>query len=178
MNHDPDSVGIQLLGPDPKVGTAMERFVEAEFASHGVEVFSGDYDEDGHGECDIAVPTPEVLVFLELKKKTLTRQARAGIDAELLLSLAGSMLDAHAQAGWHELRITRAGFLESVWKFTGGWFGVADWRPWRRGSWPRRHRGGPRSRARGDASGSSSRRCVQPPIGGAEPQSPSGRRIA
>jgi len=60
------------------------------------------------------VPTPGVLVFLELKKKPLTRQARAGLDAELLLSLAGSMLDAHAQAGWHEFRITRAGFLDLV----------------------------------------------------------------
>lgn len=97
---------------DTKVGTAMEKFVEAEFVSHGVEVFSGDYDEGGHGECDIAVPTPEVLVFLELKKKTLTRRARAGSDAELLLDLACSLLDAHARAGWHELRITRAGFLD------------------------------------------------------------------
>ena len=97
---------------DRKVGPAMEKFVEAEFTSHGVEVFSGDYDEGGHGECDIAVPTPEVLFFLELKKKTLTRRARAGSDAELLLDLAGSLLEAHAQAGWHELRITRAGFLD------------------------------------------------------------------
>jgi hypothetical protein len=94
---------------DTKVGTAI---VEAEFVSRGVEVFSGDYDEGGHCECDIAVPTPEVLVFLELKKKTLTRRARAGSDAELLLDLAGSLLDAHAQAGWHELRTTRAGFLD------------------------------------------------------------------
>jgi hypothetical protein len=99
---------------DKKVGPAMEKFVEAEFASHGVEVFSGDYDAGSHGECDIAVPTPEVLVFLELKKKTLTRLARAGSDAELLLDLAGSLLDAHAQAGWHELRITRFGFLDLV----------------------------------------------------------------
>jgi hypothetical protein len=92
----------------------MEKFVEAEFVSHGVEVFSGDYDEGGHGECDIAVPTPEVLFFLELKKKTLTRRARAGSDAEILLDLAGSLLDAQAQAGWHEMRITRAGFLDLV----------------------------------------------------------------
>lgn len=99
---------------DTKVGTAMETFVEGEFASHNVDVFSGDYDEGGHGECDIAVPTPEVLVFLELKKKTLTRRARAGNDAELLLDLAGSLLDAHAQAGWHEVRITKAGFLDIV----------------------------------------------------------------
>lgn len=97
---------------DTRVGTAMEKFVEREFVLHGVEVFSGDYDEDGHGECDFAVPTPEVLIFLELKKKTLTRRARAGSDAELLLDLAGSLLDAQAQAGWHELRITKAGFLD------------------------------------------------------------------
>jgi hypothetical protein len=99
---------------DTKVGTAMEKFVEAEFVSHGVEVFSGDYDEGGHGECDIAVPTLEVLFFLELKKKSLTRRARAGSDAELLLDLAGSLLDAQAQAGWHEIRITRAGFLDLI----------------------------------------------------------------
>jgi hypothetical protein len=99
-------------GLDGKVGTAMEKFVEAEFVSHDVEVFSGDYKAGGHGECDIVVPTPKVLVFLELKKKTLTRPARAGSDAELLLGLGGSLLDAHAQLGWHELRITRAGFLD------------------------------------------------------------------
>lgn len=99
---------------DSKVGTAMERFIEAEFALRNVEAFGGDYDEVGHGECDLVVPTPDVLVFLELKKKSLTRLARAGVDAELLLALAGSMLDALAQAGWHELRIERAGSLDLV----------------------------------------------------------------
>lgn len=97
---------------DTRVGMSIERFVEREFLSHGVEVFSGDYDEGGHGECDIALSTPDALIFLEMKKKALTRRARAGNDAELLLDLAGSLLDAHAQAGWHELRITKAGFLD------------------------------------------------------------------
>ena len=99
---------------DRKVERRWRSSSKPEFVSHGVEVFSGDYDEGGHGECDIAVPTPEALVFLELKKKTLSRRARAGSDAELLLDLAGSLLDAHAQAGWHELRITRAGFLDLI----------------------------------------------------------------
>ena len=67
---------------------------------------------------------------------------------------------------------------ESVWKITGEWFFVADCRPWRRGSWPRRRRGGPRSRARGAAIVSSSRRCARPPIGAAGPQSLSGERNA
>ena len=102
----------QIREFDSKVGTAMEQFIEAEFASRGIDVFTGDYDDGGHGECDLAVPTPSILVFLELKKKSLTRLARAGMDAELLLSLAGSMLDALAQAGWHELRIGRTGYLD------------------------------------------------------------------
>ncbi|WP_371132643.1 spinster family MFS transporter, partial [Phenylobacterium sp.] len=47
--------------------------------------------------------------------------------------------------------------LESVWKLTGGWSGVAGFRPWRRGSWPARRRSGPLSRGPDGASGSSSR---------------------
>ena len=80
----------------------------------GVPVLSGEYNEDGHGQCDIVAATPQTLVFIELKKKALTRRARAGSDAHLLLDLAGSLLDAQAQAGWHELRITRAGALNLV----------------------------------------------------------------
>lgn len=99
---------------DNQVGTAMERFVEAELSSRGVPVLSGEYDEDGHGECDIAAETPQTVVFIELKKKALTRRARAGSDAHLLLDLAGSLLDAQVQAGWHELRITHAGALNLV----------------------------------------------------------------
>lgn len=102
----------QISEFDSKVGVAMEQFIGAEFASRGIDVFTGDYDDDGHGECDMAVQTPDVLIFLELKKKSLTRLARAGMDAELLLSLAGSTLDALAQAGWHELRIRRTGYLD------------------------------------------------------------------
>ncbi len=97
---------------DDKVGIEMESFVERELLSHGVDVFSGKYESGGNGECDIVVPTPDALIFMELKKKTLTRLARAGSDAELLIDLAESLLKAHAQAGWHELRITNAGFLD------------------------------------------------------------------
>lgn len=102
---------------DDKVGLAIEVFLEAEFASHGVHTVSGDYDLNGeHGECDLVAVTSQTLVFMELKKKSLTRRARAGSDADLLLDLAGSLLSAQAQAGWHELRIRNAGSLDLLCK--------------------------------------------------------------
>ena len=98
---------------DKKVGLQAERFLEAELATRGVPVHSGDYDVGGdHGECDLVAETTETVVFLELKKKPLTRKARAGGDADLLLDIAGSLLSAQAQAGWHELRLRRAGRLD------------------------------------------------------------------
>jgi hypothetical protein len=98
---------------DDDIGRAVERFVEREFAAHGVPTASGDYDHNKeHGECDLVADTPDTLVFFELKKKALTRRARAGMDASLLLDLAGSLLQAHAQAGWHEIRLRQAGSLK------------------------------------------------------------------
>jgi hypothetical protein len=98
---------------DDKVGTAIENFLKNELSSRHVPTISGDYDLDGeHGQCDLVAATPQTLIFMELKKKSLTRRARTGVDADLLLDLAGSLLAAQAQAGWHELRIKNAGELD------------------------------------------------------------------
>ncbi len=104
---------LVMRGLDDKVGLAVERFLEAEFASHGVTLGGGKYDAGGeHGECDLVIEVPETVIFFEMKKKTLTRRARAGSDAHLLLDLAGSLLVAQAQAGWHEVRLRRDGHLD------------------------------------------------------------------
>lgn len=98
---------------DDKVGSAIERFLESEFAAHGVPVCGGSYVAQGeHGECDMVIETPDVVFFCEMKKKTLTRRARAGSDIHLLLDLSASLLTAQAQAGWHEVRLRRDGYLE------------------------------------------------------------------
>lgn len=103
----------ETKGLDDKVGLAVERFLETEFASRGLPIGGGDYDTDGnHGECDLVIETPQTVIFSEVKKKTLTRRARAGSDAHLLLDLAGSLLAAQAQAGWHEVRLRRDGHLD------------------------------------------------------------------
>jgi len=103
----------EVKGLDEKIGASIERFLEVEFALHGVRVTGGDYDIDGeHGECDLIIDADSVVVLAEVKKKSLTRRARAGSDAHLLLDLAGSLLAAQAQAGWHEVRLRRLGYLD------------------------------------------------------------------
>ena len=98
---------------DHNIGSAIERFLQTEFSSHGVTVSGGDYDAGReHGQCDLVIETPETVIFSAVKKKALTRKAKAGSDADLLLDLAGSLLAAQAQAGWHEVRLRRDGHLD------------------------------------------------------------------
>ena len=103
----------EMKGLDDKIGMAVERFIEAEFASHGMPIGGGDYDVGGnHGECDLVIEVPETVIFSEVKKKTLTRRAKAGSDAHLLVDLANSLLAAQVQAGWHEVRLRKHGHLD------------------------------------------------------------------
>lgn len=94
------------------VGPGIEHVVRNALAEHGVSTWTGDYDVLGiHGECDLVVEAPEHLVFIESKAKPLTRDARAGSDVALTLSLAGSVLAAHEQAMGHEVQLRAHGSL-------------------------------------------------------------------
>lgn len=98
---------------DEQLGPAVERFLRAEFAKHGIPSLAGKYCIAGeHGQCDLVVETPDTIVFVEIKKKCLTRRARSGSDAYLMLDLANSLLDAQIQAGWHEIRLRQHESIE------------------------------------------------------------------
>lgn len=100
-------------GLDDKVGHSIERFLTAEFAARNIASLTGDYDVGGdHGEVDLAVEAGEAIVLFELKKKALTRTAKVGNDAALLIDLAGSLLAAQVQAGWHQVRLAKYGHLD------------------------------------------------------------------
>ena len=98
---------------DRQIGPAIERFLRGEFDSHRIPTLTGCYRVDGRsGECDLIVETAEHILLFEIKKKPLTRLARAGSDAHLVLDLANSLLAAQVQAGWHEVLLRRHGFLD------------------------------------------------------------------
>jgi hypothetical protein len=98
---------------DDRLGVPIENFLRAEFHARHVPTLSGDYAVDGeHGQCDIVIETVQTIMFLEIKKKPLTRRAQAGSDAHVLLDLANSLLLAQVQAGWHEVRLRRKDFID------------------------------------------------------------------
>lgn len=98
---------------DGRLGTPIEAFLQDELLAHGIPSLTGTYVIHGEdGECDIVVETDQYVIFLEIKKKPLTRRAQAGSDAHVLLDLANSLLAAQVQAGWHEARLQKQGFIE------------------------------------------------------------------
>lgn len=55
----------------------------------GAETCGAGYKADGQeGKRDLVVETSEAIILLEVKKKSLTRRARAGSDIAVLLDLA------------------------------------------------------------------------------------------
>jgi hypothetical protein len=100
---------------DKNVGIAMERFLRQALEQKGVNTCAGNYKVGGmNGQCDIVIETSKTVIFIEVKKKPLTRKARAGSDVAILIDLAGSLLEAQLQAGWHEVRIREHGYIDLI----------------------------------------------------------------
>lgn len=96
------------------VGPGLEYFVRRELMDHGIVSVSGDYDTDVHGECDVVIEAGERLAFIELKAKALTRDANAGSDVAVTLSLAASVIQSQKQAMGHEIELRRNGALTLI----------------------------------------------------------------
>jgi hypothetical protein len=95
---------------DEKAGFGVEAYIIKQLKSQNIEVKFGQYILDGkQGECDLIIETQKRIIFIEVKKKALTRASRAGSDVSILIDLAGSLMHAQLQAGWHEIRLRRHG---------------------------------------------------------------------
>jgi len=98
---------------DRKLGLAIESFLRETLLDHKIATLTGKYKSGGEeGECDLVIETSEVIIFLEIKKKPLTRLAQSGSTPHVLIDLANSVLAAQAQAGWHEVRLRKHNFLD------------------------------------------------------------------
>ncbi len=63
-------------------------------------------------ECDFIIETSDVIIIVELKRKTLTSDARAGDALRSTIDLSQSLLHALAQTGCHEYVLRRNGKIE------------------------------------------------------------------
>lgn len=92
-------------------------------------------------ECDFIIETDDTVIIIELKRKTLTSDARAGDTLRSMVDLSQSLLHALAQTGCHEYMLRHNGKIEfddgSIIKLSGrkiervalslfGFFGIQD----------------------------------------------------
>lgn len=102
---------------DENIGNAIESMVEAAFTTRGIRpsVVSRKYAMASvTGECDIVLETEKTIVLIELKKKSMTRQAQSGDALKGFLDIFGGVLNTQAQLGQHELQLRELGYIEFV----------------------------------------------------------------
>ena len=103
----------EVVNVDGNIGTALEQYARNELITHGVSVKSGTYRVGGqNGECDAVIETANVVIFIEVKRKLLTRTSRGGQDVDIFVDLSDSLLTAMEQITRHELLLCQHGHLD------------------------------------------------------------------
>lgn len=97
-----------------KMGNAMEKFITSELKRLGVKFYSGIYSPSKGiiEEVDFILEFKDIIIFIELKKKTLRRTSRAGDSTTSLIDLHKSLLDSQIQTLKHETHLLEKGFIE------------------------------------------------------------------
>lgn len=94
---------------DEKLGIQLEGFIKSFLLEKGVVVKSGFYDDE---ECDLILETNSKIVFMEVKKKPLTRKASAGDGVVLFKDITKGLLSSQIQLGKHEVKLLREQKIE------------------------------------------------------------------
>ena len=98
---------------DDRIGIEFENYVKQELNAKNISYSFGKYIIGRKKpECDLIIETENTIVFVEIKKKAITRDAKAGDEIKLILDLSMSFLDATLQSGNHELNLREKGYLE------------------------------------------------------------------
>jgi hypothetical protein len=87
---------------EEKMGDQFEKYVKYLLSQKNISFQAGKY-KNGGGECDIIVETDKKILFIEIKKKTLTRIAKSGEDVQIFIDLSKSLLDSSIQLNRHEI---------------------------------------------------------------------------
>lgn len=98
---------------DVIIGPSLEQFIKSELTRNKIIFKSGSYKIGSiSGECDVIIESKSTIIFIEIKKKSLTRASQSGDDVELILDLSKSLLDSQLQIGQHETLLRKEGNIE------------------------------------------------------------------
>lgn len=100
---------------DKSIGENFENFIKNKFKESNIEFLHNEkYDFDQsmrnelnttreNGECDFIIETPETIIFIEAKKRSLSSWAQNGDIAALSSDLAYCVFSSQIQCNWHEI---------------------------------------------------------------------------
>jgi hypothetical protein len=96
---------------DSRIGCRFEEYIKKLFTQKNISFHSAEY-KNGNGQCDIVIETNKQILFIEVKKKALTRIAKSGNDVQIFLDLSKSMVDSLIQLNNHEINLRNTEKLE------------------------------------------------------------------
>jgi hypothetical protein len=96
---------------DKIVGQRFEEYIKYSFDQRNISFKSGNY-KNRQGQCDIIVETENKNLFIEVKKKALTRISRAGNDVQIFIDISKSLVDSLIQLNRHEIILHTENKLE------------------------------------------------------------------
>lgn len=94
---------------DQQLGGLIEKFLQNKLKTKGISFTTG-YRNDNE-ECDLIIEADKFLIFIEIKKKSLTNLAKSGHDVYIFNDLAKSLISSQNQMLKHEIEIFESGFL-------------------------------------------------------------------
>ena len=104
---------------DKEMGTIIEKYISHKFSMKGISCIGGEYQKPKTGECDHVVVTQDRVIFIEDKKKPLTRAAYSGVFKNILSDLAQSLVASQQQCFQHQEDLIKEGQLVMTDKGTG-----------------------------------------------------------
>ncbi|CAI1055920.1 hypothetical protein [Serratia quinivorans] len=85
---------------DAMLGHVIERFIKDKLNHYSIAYRSGNFvSNDGlvSGESDLTIETENSIIFIEIKKKGMTRLSMSGVDYSILSDLGGGLIHATSQ---------------------------------------------------------------------------------
>ncbi len=97
---------------DKEIGKLIEDYINEKLDERGITHCCGNYLSPEKGEADLVVEATKGIMIFEMKKKSLTRKAKAGDEFKIVADLLGSLIDSQAQCFRTSHIMNKDGYVE------------------------------------------------------------------
>lgn len=97
---------------DARVGVLIEDFINEKLDEKGNAHCRGNYTPPPDSEADLVIEATKGIMLFEMKKKSLTRKAKAGNEFKIVADLLGSLIDSQAQCFRTSHLLNQQGYVD------------------------------------------------------------------